>query len=132
MHNKRILKFSFLFTVILFTYACNEAKFMQGKRTYDVMCGDCHMEDGSGVAKVYPELNAEKIATLIDDLPCIIRYGVNKPASLIKMPPNPSLLPVDITNIINYLCNDMHDLDREFTMVDIISSLNGCPKDSIR
>lgn len=128
MHNKLWTIALILSSTILIGYGCNEAKFMQGKRTYDIMCGDCHMEDGSGVAQLYPQLTQENITTLKDDLPCIIRYGIDHSQSLIKMPPNPGLLPVDITNIINYMCNDLHPIDREYTMDEIIKVLDTCPQ----
>lgn len=87
------------------------------------------MEDGSGVAKLYPQLTQEHLATLLDELPCLIREGIDRPESLIKMPPNPSLQPVDITNIINYICNDLFEINEEFTMTQIEQALIQCPQE---
>jgi len=115
-----------LLSIILMLVCCNEAKYMQGKRTYDIMCGDCHMEDGSGVEDLYPALLPLSKEVAVDEIPCIIKHGIYNETSLIKMPPNPSLKPVDITNIINYLLNDLNKHKKEFTLKQINELLEDC------
>ena len=112
--------------------SCNEAKYMQGKRTYDIMCGDCHMEDGSGVKNLYPQLKPLNSAVLANNIPCIIKYGLNREISLIKMPSNPSLKAVDITNIMNYLLNDLNNgYNKEYTLTEVEELLNSCKADKL-
>ena len=132
MIQNRYLILLLLITLYVGSNSCNEAKYMQGKRTYDIMCGDCHMEDGSGVKNLYPHLKPLNASVLINEIPCIIKHGLNREASLIKMPPNPSLLPVDITNIVNYLLNDLNNYKQEYTMVEIEKQLLLCHPDTIQ
>lgn len=123
--------FTAVFIALLNFFSCNEAKYMQGKRTYDLVCGDCHMEDGSGVVNLYPKLKPINSSVLTEDLPCIIRYGVSEESSLIKMPPNPALKAVDITNIMNYILVDMNNSAKEYTLQEIESLLENCePQES--
>ncbi len=124
------LKFIFLAFVVFFFFSCNEAKYMQGKRTYDMVCADCHMEDGSGVKNLYPALKTINTSITTSELACIIRYGINKESSLIKMPPNPALKSVDITNIVNYILGDLNGSKEEYTLNEIEVMLEKCKEAS--
>ena len=131
MKPTRAFAWLFILASYLSYISCNEAKYMQGKRTYDIMCGDCHMEDGSGVKNLYPKVKPLNSTIRLGEIPCIIRHGLNRETSLIKMPPNPSLQPVDITNIINYLLNDLNEGEyREYTMKEIEALLEDCQTDN--
>ena len=100
-----------LFGLILFCaifFSCQYEKYPHGKRSYLAYCGDCHMEDGSGVADLYPRLNKRSIVDRHQEIPCIIREGIYNEESLIKMPAHPKMSNVDITNIINYITYDIN------------------------
>ncbi len=121
----------FLILAILTYFSCNEAKYMQGKRTYDMVCATCHMQNGSGVKNLYPSLKPINTSITSSELACIIRYGVNKESSLIKMPPNPALETVDITNIVNYIVVDMNRSKEEFTLDQIEAMLENCKEATV-
>lgn len=106
--------------------SCTEAKYVNGKRTYEAFCASCHMEDGSGVEDLYPSLIDNPTIAELNSLVCIIRYGKNEPSSLIKMPPNPNLKAVDITNIINYIRVDLNGDKEELLMKTVTESLQEC------
>ena len=84
---------------------CRENPYRQGQVLYTMHCENCHMPDGSGLAKLIPSLDASKL-TLSDPgkLVCLIRKGlpVNKQTGQ-KMPSNKVLNDVEMTNLINFL-----------------------------
>ena len=84
---------------------CHENPYRQGQDLYTIHCENCHMADGSGLAKLIPSLDASKL-TLSDPvkLICLIRKGlpVNKQTGQ-KMPANTLLNDVEMTNLINFL-----------------------------
>ena len=107
---------------------CQYEKFAHGKRSYIAYCGDCHMEDGSGVAELYPSLNKQSIVNRHQEIPCIIRKGIYKEASLIKMPAHPKMTNVDITNIVNYITYDINkDKKNLLLLKDVDRLLEQCP-----
>lgn len=108
-------------------YSCGQPQYVQGKRTYDAVCADCHMEDGTGVADLYPDLLHIPDEYSLIDMSCIIRHGLNNDSSLIKMPGLPYLKAVDITNIINYVMNDLNHSAREYRLNEVEDALTKCP-----
>ena len=86
------------------------------------------MEDGSGVADLYPQLNKQSIVSRYKEIPCIIRKGIYNDASLIKMPAHPKMTNVDITNIINYITYDINkDKTSLLLLRDVDRILEQCP-----
>ncbi|MBT8188895.1 MAG: hypothetical protein KJO29_00585, partial [Bacteroidia bacterium] len=57
---------------------------------------------------------------------CMIRNGVNNPDAIFKMVPNKEISDVDITNVINYLLNDMNKLDTIINLDDTKLALEEC------
>lgn len=91
---------------IVFSIAgCQQHPYSQGELLYLYNCGNCHMEDGSGLGKLIPPLDSSRL-TLSDPqkLVCLIRQG--KPVNPLtgqKMPANTVLNEVELTNLINFL-----------------------------
>ncbi len=112
--------------------ACAEP-FAQGKDLYMVSCASCHMEDGSGLGSVIPDLREKDLWQFgSEDLPCLIRWG-----SVVRvtdrrlqyptpMPPHPSLTEVEIANILNFLQDRWGDPSRFYTPEDIRKQLERC------
>ena len=111
---------------MLFLYHCSYIKFPYGERLYIKHCADCHMDDGSGVAQLYPRLKKQSLNNEIERIPCLIRYGSNDSNSLIQMIPIENLSEVEITNILNYLLNDMNHFEKEVDINDTKSYLEAC------
>ncbi len=123
----RVLIFCFALLGVLFI-CCQNEKYAHGKRSYIAYCGDCHMEDGSGVADLYPQLNRQSIVDRYQEIPCIIRKGIYNDSSLIKMPAHPKMTNVDITNIINYITYDINkDKTSLLLLRDVDRLLEQCP-----
>lgn len=115
-----------------FWMACAEP-FSQGENLYMVSCASCHMEDGSGLGGVIPDLRERDIWQFgSEDLPCLIRWGsvIRVTDSLPKyptvMPPHPSLTEVEIANILNFLQDRWGDPSRFYTPEDILRQLERC------
>lgn len=114
--------------------SCQDDRFKQGKILYEFHCASCHMDDGSGLAELYPPLNqSDFLADNKKDLPHIIRYGiegtlvVNGVEFDIPMSGIPELSAVEISNISNYVLsawdNDLGTVDFD----DVMKVLN--PRD---
>jgi mono/diheme cytochrome c family protein len=84
---------------------CQQNPYSQGEIIYQYYCGNCHMEDFSGLGKLIPPLDSSRL-TISDPqkLVCLIRNGkpVN-PETGQAMPANPSLNEVELANLINFL-----------------------------
>ena len=114
---------------ILYTPGCQKNPYTQGEIIYLNYCANCHMRDGSGLAKLIPPLDSSRL-TISDPqrLVCVIRNG--KPVNPVTgqaMPGNPGLNEVDLTNLINYL-GDQYAQEPQAVMVEEVKKLAaGCP-----
>jgi len=110
--------------------SCQDDRFKQGKVLYDFHCASCHMDDGTGLAEIYPPLNgADYLANNKQDLPHIIRYGIEGTLQVngaefdIPMSGIPELSAVEISNITNYVLsawnNDLGTLSFEDVMISL-------------
>jgi len=84
------------------------------------------MDDGKGFAKLYPSLQSESMLAKSHEFPCIIRNGIIDSTSLIKMLPMPQLSEVEITNIINYIMQDLNGSKKEIYKRDVERLLSIC------
>ena len=85
------------------------------------------MEDGSGLGVMVPELYYEyDELSEFASMPCTIRQGIYNPDSIFQMIANPDITPVDITNVLNYIANDINKLDTVFTLEGIELALDSC------
>jgi len=88
------------------------------------------MEDGSGVAELYPQLVSPSIIDKHKEIPCIIREGIYSDSALIKMPAIPKMSNVDITNIINYITHDLNQSEtQELLLSEVDELLKQCPQE---
>ena len=127
MRNKLILAFSFAVIVSMLVVSCDYINYKQGQGLYEVNCVTCHMQDGSGVAELYPSLNKMGDSkAYFEAIPCIIRNGLKRQESVIEMVGLKHLSDVEINNIVNYLVNDMNDLKQEQTLQQTSSILLKC------
>lgn len=120
-HNKIVFLF---FSLLLL--ACNQVKYPYGERQFIRLCGDCHMDDGSGVSTLYPSLSTEKVINNYKDIPCIVRTGIDDTTSVIQMLPMPQVSAVDITNITNYILQDLNKSNKEIFLQEVELLLENC------
>jgi len=109
----------------------------KGKVTYQQHCESCHMADGEGLRKLIPPLSgADYLTTHREQLPCIIRYGmkgeimVNGTMYNDSMPANFQLNEIQITNLVNYLLENLQDGKGKVTIEDTKEALNQCAEKS--
>jgi len=84
------------------------------------------MDDGQGFEALYPSLKTDRVLGLINDIPCIIRMGSQDSSSLIKMLPMPELSAVEITNVINYISQDLNKSDQQMQLQEVQRLLSEC------
>jgi len=84
------------------------------------------MDKGEGLSSLYPSLKNKNISTLVEEMPCIIRHGIDDSTSLIKMLPMPHISEVEITNIINYIIVDMNGQSTSLTLPEVQNLLKQC------
>lgn len=90
--------------------ACGGTDYPQGKAIYEYKCGNCHMEDGSGlVGNIPPLAGADWLVEHREDIACVIRYGQQGPIEVNGLPYNgimqgfPELSNTELTNVANYI-----------------------------
>jgi mono/diheme cytochrome c family protein len=83
---------------------------VQGKKLFEEHCGNCHQDDGSGLARLYPPLrSSDYLAEDKNRTLCIIRFGqkgeifVNNVSFNMEMPVNPQLTNLDYAEISTYV-----------------------------
>ena len=101
----------FVLAIISVIISCQQTNYPYGERIFKANCASCHMEDGLGVARLYPALKSSSIDSIHTNLPCIIRYGVSDTSSILNMDGLPHLSDVEITNVINYILTDLNAID---------------------
>ena len=89
---------------------CSETPYPQGKLIYEYKCGNCHMNDGSGlVGNIPPLAQADWLVEHREDIACVIRYGQQGPIEVNELPYNgimqgfPELSNTELTNVANYI-----------------------------
>ena len=90
---------------------CQKPQYNQGQGLYSIYCVNCHMEDGSGLAKLIPPLAGSDYLENADveTLVCLIMQGaeggivVNGTQYHEPMPGFSNLKPAELSNLINYI-----------------------------
>jgi mono/diheme cytochrome c family protein len=129
----RLSALSLLF-VTWILISCGGNTYKQGERLYEAHCGNCHMEDGKGLAKLIPPLAQSNYLKDNQDLiPCILRHGqsgevvVNGVAFNQEMP-GQKYTEIQINNIINYINTAWDNNYPPVTITQTKSRLENCQK----
>ena len=117
--------------LFVFLQGCQKETYSQGEMLYRIHCENCHMEDGSGLGRLIPPLDSSKL-TLSDPekLICLIRKG--KPANALtgqKMPANPKINEVELTNLVNFLGSRYASNPQTVQVPEVKKMLSGCQTD---
>lgn len=107
-----------------FMSGCRKNPYIQGERIYIALCSNCHMDDGSGLAKLIPPLTPERLTL---DQPqriiCLIKNGLPRnPLTNQQMPAHPEMSVTEMTNLINYL-GHVHEGRRQAITLDKVIRL---------
>lgn len=105
-----VMAYTILSFALILLYSCQSEDQSQGRWLYEQHCAPCHMEDGSGLASLYPPLaESDYLHTNQENFACIIRYGlydtivVNGVTYDVPMEGISELEDVEVHNIINYV-----------------------------
>ena len=102
--------FFVLIAVFAGLVACGKTTHQQGHNLYDVHCGNCHMENGTGLRHLIPPLAGSD--WLRDNPEAVVKgivYGMEGPIVVNgvtydqPMPGNKELTEFQIVNIVNYI-----------------------------
>lgn len=105
MHNNLIIFAVFLVTLLI---AC-QSRYPQGERLYLAYCSNCHMDDGTGLARLIPPLRGSDQLDDLEQVVCRIFNGsesgltVNGVWYSEPMPSFSNLTAVELSNLINYI-----------------------------
>lgn len=93
-----------------------------GYQLYEKNCSNCHQEDGSGLAKLYPPLlNSDFIKNNPTAIDSIIKYGQKGPIMVngvsynMAMPSSRKLSDFEIKQIASYVLIKFNKLDSLYT-----------------
>ena len=109
---------------------CSHNLYVQGERTYIAKCANCHMEDGSGLNALIPDLRQSLNALTVSEQACTIIYGIKSDSigEIMKaMPHNKSMSTTDLTNLLNYINHKWSDVN-EITMIQVKEASEMCNK----
>ncbi|RKD13820.1 copper oxidase [Pelobium manganitolerans] len=125
--------------VAIFFSACSEESikyqryYSDGLNLYKTHCGNCHMEDGSGLGKLIPPLtDTIYLKENRDKLACIIVYGlsdsivINGIGYKEKMPAEKHLAAVDLAKLLTYVTNAFGNNQGLYDISEVEKNLRNC------
>jgi mono/diheme cytochrome c family protein len=135
-----------LLVALVFATACSGRKtdhaddspkfiqyYRQGEQLFVQHCSNCHQQDGSGLRRIYPPVNAsDYIDKNRNEVICLIRFGVADPLVVNgiefvqPMPGIPSLTDLEIAQIVTYLYNTWSREEGIIEVKDVSKVLREC------
>lgn len=111
-----------------FVVSCDSNPYRQGHELYKINCESCHMEDGSGLAKLIPSLKSSDLFRSSPEcLICLIRHGLDKnQLTGQQMPANNRLNDVELANLVNYLRQEYASITKAVTTEEVNACLAIC------
>jgi mono/diheme cytochrome c family protein len=108
----------------------------EGKRLYTLHCSNCHMEDGTGLAALYPPLkHSDYMLDNFQEVVCGMRHGQQGPIVVNgleynqPMPGNPRLTDLELAEITTYIYNEFADSLLIISMHDVRKLMESCGGD---
>lgn len=115
--------------------ACEQQPYQMGERLYKTHCANCHMDSGEGLAALIPPLaGSDYLTKHRGELACLIRYGLNDTIVVNgktfsgEMLGNDKLSEIQITNVLNYICQSWGNKAVPFQFEEVKASLEGCKR----
>ena len=119
--------------LLLITLGCLHTPFKQGKRLYQIHCSNCHMDEGQGLAMLYPPLQGTGLLARASQLPCIIQYGMNDTITIngasfdTPMKGVGDLTHAEIANICNYILHQWYEGKASLTETMVRTAVPAVP-----
>jgi mono/diheme cytochrome c family protein len=127
---------SLLVIVLISCQSQDELEFKRyyttGKVIYQSKCQNCHGDNGEGLSALIPPLtDSVYLQATRHQLPCIIKYGYNKPIKVngkafFGQMPATDLAPVELAEVITYITNSFGNKMGVTTTLMVESDLKGC------
>ncbi|MEP6794698.1 MAG: cytochrome c [Saprospiraceae bacterium] len=123
-----IRRFIYLALLVSTGASCHSNPYRQGHELYKINCESCHMEDGSGLAKLIPSLKSSDLFRSTPEcLICLIRLGLDKnELTGQQMPANKRLNDVELANLVNYLRQEYASITIAVTTEEVNACLANC------
>jgi len=124
----------FLSVLSFLSIGCGGNTYSQGERLYSAHCANCHMDDGTGLAKLIPPLKKSDYLKLNQDLiACIIRHGQKGEITVNGIQydqemPGKKYTEIQINNMINYINSAWENDIQAVTIVQTQKRLRECKK----
>ncbi len=113
---------------LMLVFACQNSREVKHKQylaegavLYKNNCANCHQNDGSGLAGLYPALNTDK-QYKDDELICLIRKGKMGSDSSQAMPGNEALHALEIAELVVFVKSKMKN-DTALIAVETVEEL---------
>ena len=106
--------------------------YLQGQLLYITHCSNCHQEDGSGLARLYPPLDTSDFMANRNAVFCGMKYGFSEPLTVNgiefvqPMPGIPSLTDLEVAEISTYIYNTWSHAEGITEVRDVSSALDSC------
>lgn len=127
---------SLLVIVLISCQSQDELEFKRyyttGKVIYQSKCQNCHGDNGEGLSALIPPLtDSVYLQANRQQLPCIIKYGLNKPIKVggkafFGQMPATDLAPVELAEVITYITNSFGNKMGVTTTLMVEGDLKGC------
>ncbi|MDX1479479.1 MAG: cytochrome c [Saprospiraceae bacterium] len=124
--------------ILAFVLVACQNRYPQGENLYRAYCANCHMEDGSGLARLIPPLAGSDRLTELANTVCAIAHGaqggvvVNGITYSEPMPSFRNLTPVEISNIVNYLHTSWGNALPPVNPAQVEAALDDCQEPDLR
>ena len=125
----------FLFSglMAMFIYNCQSNPYAQGEALYMNNCMTCHQKGGQALKKLIPPLaESDFLVKEKSRLACIIKYGIDEKITVngqeyeSVMGAATHLSDVEITNIINYINNNLGNDNGYTSLEEVQEGLEEC------
>lgn len=107
--------------------------YSDGSKLYKVHCGNCHMNDGNGLAALIPPLNdTTYLRNNRKKLACFIVYGLNDSIVINGkeyqnvMPAEKHLAAIDLAKVLTYITNSFGNKQGIYDVKEVEQNLNQC------
>jgi mono/diheme cytochrome c family protein len=126
-----ILCLGIIAVVLLVNRGNQEAYLVQGKKSYEKHCANCHGAKGEGLQLLIPPLNDAHWVNN-DSIICLIKNGLDGPIRVngkdynSRMPGNPKIENDEIANLVSYIRHEFTQKPTRLTLKTVREKVLTC------